>query len=105
MAAKAEADAKRKRSGPGKKGTKKQKTGENSAKLMVDAHKNAADMNKRPAFIQPPNLDKKCVLKDYQLEGVRWLVSLYENGVSGILGKFVNEAVHKLIFKLTGALN
>ena len=39
----------------------------------------------KPIFIQPPNLAKGCKLKDYQLEGVRWLVSLYENGVSGIL--------------------
>ncbi len=39
----------------------------------------------RPIFTQPPNLSRGCVLKDYQLEGVRWLASLYENGVSGIL--------------------
>jgi ATP-dependent DNA helicase len=39
----------------------------------------------KPIFIQPKNLSKDCKLKDYQLEGVRWLVSLYENGVSGIL--------------------
>lgn len=36
-------------------------------------------------FTQPENLAKGCVLKDYQLEGVRWLASLFENGVSGIL--------------------
>jgi len=36
-------------------------------------------------FAQPPNLAEGCTLKDYQLEGVRWLTSLYENGVSGIL--------------------
>jgi ATP-dependent DNA helicase len=39
----------------------------------------------KPIFTQPPNLSKGCFLKDYQLEGVRWLASLYENGVSGIL--------------------
>ena len=39
----------------------------------------------KPIFIQPLNLVTACVLKDYQLEGVRWLVSLYKNGVSGIL--------------------
>ena len=39
----------------------------------------------KPIFIQPKNLSSGCKLKDYQLEGVRWLVSLYENGVSGIL--------------------
>lgn len=36
-------------------------------------------------FIQPPNLAPGCVLKDYQLEGIRWLASLWTNGVSGIL--------------------
>jgi hypothetical protein len=40
---------------------------------------------KKAIFVQPPNLSGDCKLKDYQLEGVRWLVSLYENGVSGIL--------------------
>ena len=36
-------------------------------------------------FCQPKNLADGCKLKNYQLEGVRWLVSLFENGVSGIL--------------------
>ena len=87
MTAKAEADAKRKLKGPGRKTIKKQKTGESSAKLLADAHAKAADTSARPIFIQPKNLQSDCVLKDYQLEGVRWLASLYENGVSGILGK------------------
>ena len=34
---------------------------------------------------QPHNLSKGCKLKDYQLEGLRWLYTLYENGLSGIL--------------------
>lgn len=46
---------------------------------------NAGKEEGRPIFIQPKNLAAGCKLKDYQLEGVRWLVSLYENGVSGIL--------------------
>jgi ATP-dependent DNA helicase len=45
----------------------------------------ALQVGSKPIFIQPPNLAEGCKLKDYQLEGVRWLVSLYENGVSGIL--------------------
>jgi len=32
-----------------------------------------------------PALLENCVLKDYQLDGMRWLVSLYENGLNGIL--------------------
>ena len=45
----------------------------------------AAEASSKSIFIQPKNLASGCQLKDYQLEGVRWLVSLYENGVSGIL--------------------
>mmetsp|Transcript_17200 Transcript_17200/g.38734 ORF Transcript_17200/g.38734 Transcript_17200/m.38734 type:complete len:683 (-) Transcript_17200:844-2892(-) len=44
-----------------------------------------AASNGQAIFVQPANLANNCVLKDYQLEGVRWLTSLYENGVSGIL--------------------
>jgi ATP-dependent DNA helicase len=25
-------------------------------------------------------------MRDYQLDGVQWLISLYENGLNGILG-------------------
>jgi len=40
----------------------------------------------RPKFPQPA-LVTGAKLKDYQLEGVEWMVSLDKNGVSGILGK------------------
>lgn len=80
------ADKKRKAEGKGG-ATKKQKTSESSSKLAsaqaVDEKQRAA--GSKPIFVQPPNLAKDCHLKDYQLEGVRWLTSLYENGVSGIL--------------------
>eukprot|EP00961_Rhodomonas_salina_P167658 2259710-Rhodomonas_salina.1 len=33
---------------------------------------------------QPPNL-KNGTLRDYQLEGVRWLIHLYQNNINGIL--------------------
>lgn len=39
----------------------------------------------RPKFLQP-SLVTGGKLKDYQLEGVEWMVSLDKNGVSGILG-------------------
>ncbi|EDO15396.1 hypothetical protein Kpol_1063p6 [Vanderwaltozyma polyspora DSM 70294] len=32
-----------------------------------------------------PNLLKNCTLKPYQLEGLNWLITLYENGLNGIL--------------------
>lgn len=50
----------------------------------------------KAVFIQPPNLASDCVLKDYQLEGVRWLASLFENGVSGILA---DGTLHSLDFQ------
>jgi ATP-dependent DNA helicase len=40
----------------------------------------------KPAFVQPA-LVTGAKLRDYQLEGVAWLVSLWENGISGILGE------------------
>jgi len=69
------------------KGSKKLRKGDSSAKALADAKaKDAvARAQARPIFTQPPNLAPGCFLKDYQLEGVRWLASLFENGVSGIL--------------------
>lgn len=34
---------------------------------------------------QQPSLLKDCILKPYQLEGLNWLITLYENGLNGIL--------------------
>lgn len=75
---------KRKAEGASGKPSKKAKAGEsNLAKAQQqDAQLRAGS---KPIFVQPKNLASGCVLKDYQLEGVRWLASLYENGVSGIL--------------------
>ena len=36
--------------------------------------------------IEQPRLVTGTKLKDYQLEGLAWMASLYENGISGILG-------------------
>ena len=57
------------------------------ANLKTAQEKDAAKRSegKNAIFRQPHLLASGCVLKDYQLEGVRWLASLYENGVSGIL--------------------
>lgn len=32
-----------------------------------------------------PKLLTGAVLRDYQVDGVQWLISLYENGLNGIL--------------------
>ena len=78
---------KKRKGGAGSRVSKKQKKNDESAAALKSAqekHKANVGGNK-PIFIQPPLLANGCVLKDYQLEGVRWLTSLFENGVSGIL--------------------
>ena len=65
-----------------KKKPKKNSGEELKSALVKDAKVRAGT---KPIFVQPHNLADGCILKDYQLEGVRWLASLFENGVSGIL--------------------
>lgn len=65
---------------------KKLKNAKGKAALVSAQAKDAsARAGNKPIFVQPANLAVDCVLKDYQLEGVRWMASLFENGVSGIL--------------------
>ena len=83
----AEKRAGKKRKGDDTKASASKKSKNNSGEqlktaLVKDAQVRAGS---KPIFVQPPNLAKDCFLKDYQLEGVRWLASLFENGVSGIL--------------------
>lgn len=71
---------------------KKQKKG---ARSIVDFFKrkgeekdeqNVSDvMDDKTIADQQPALLKNCVLKGYQLEGLNWLITLYENGLNGIL--------------------
>mmetsp|Transcript_34077 Transcript_34077/g.71758 ORF Transcript_34077/g.71758 Transcript_34077/m.71758 type:complete len:828 (+) Transcript_34077:171-2654(+) len=77
-------DSKKKRKR--KKGNNGEPTdGEANLQTATEKYNAAKAAEGKPIFIQPKNLAAGCKLKDYQLEGVRWLVSLYENGVSGIL--------------------
>lgn len=94
QAAKALAKAEKKRrkgdsSGGGGGGKKKKTSKDGVQKLESVQAKDAVIRNggggSKPIFIQPANLAADCFLMDYQLEGVRWLASLFENGVSGIL--------------------
>ena len=82
-------EKKRRKGGINDGATKKQKTSKNGVQNLESAQaKDTQERNSnptRPIFIQPKNLATDCHLKDYQLEGVRWLASLFENGVSGIL--------------------
>lgn len=75
---------KRKKSGAGEKGKKKKaKTETGELQDATQRMKDSRDSQAAVEFWQPPNL--KGTLKSYQLEGLRWLTTLYENGLSGIL--------------------
>lgn len=81
-----EEKASKKRKGGGKGGSsKKSKSNSGKALAAAQAKDEASRKDNKAIFKQPANLAPGCKLKDYQLEGVRWLASLYENGVSGIL--------------------
>ena len=77
------------------KGNSKKKAKGNSGEALKSAFEKDAQARtgSRPIFVQPVNLSKDCTLKDYQLEGVRWLASLFENGVSGILADEVSHEI------------
>ena len=79
--------SKKKRKGESAAGSnKKLKNAKGKAALATAQAKDASvRAGSKPIFVQPANLAGDCTLKDYQLEGVRWMASLYENGVSGIL--------------------
>lgn len=55
-----------------------------SAEAEVEAYDNASATSASDAFHQPTNLVGG-TLMPYQLEGLQWLLSLWENGLSGIL--------------------
>lgn len=83
----------KKRKGEKGGGRSSKKSKKNSAEALKSAQLKDAKIRKdgkKVIFTQPPNLSRGCVLKDYQLEGVRWLASLFENGVSGILADEVS---------------
>ncbi|KAG7374405.1 SNF2-related protein [Nitzschia inconspicua] len=113
-AEKAEKRAKKRKGSDAKGGSSKKKTKGSSGEALKSALVKDAQVRtgSKPIFIQPPNLSEGCFLKDYQLEGVRWLASLYENGVSGILademglGKTIQVialVAHLLTQNVTGA--
>lgn len=73
-----------------KKEDVQKKAGQSS---VVDAMKEAADDNVKTGDIgfqnlksaRQPKLVTGGVMRSYQLEGLEWLLSLYENGINGIL--------------------
>lgn len=80
------ANKKKRKSEAAASSNKKLKNAKGKAALASAQAKDASvRAGNKPIFVQPVNLAGGCTLKDYQLEGVRWMASLYENGVSGIL--------------------
>ena len=65
-------------------GKGKRKKGVNGQAIAVEEN---TDEEYEPVF-QQPSLITGAKLKPYQLEGLQWMVSLDQNGISGILGEF-----------------
>ena len=65
-------------------GTGKRKKG---PKGKIVAIEEDSDEEREPPVFQQPSLVTGAKLKPYQLEGLQWMVSLDQNGISGILGE------------------
>jgi ATP-dependent DNA helicase len=63
-------------------GSKRKKKDDGQAQLQGN------DEEEAPMFQQPASITG-AKLKDYQLEGLQWMVSLDQNGISGILGQLL----------------
>jgi ATP-dependent DNA helicase len=68
----------------GSASSKRRKSNEGEAIELEDKEE---DIEEPPIFPQP-SLITGAKLKNYQLEGLQWMTSLHQNGISGILGMF-----------------
>lgn len=66
-------------------GKGKRKKGSNGKIVAVEEED--SDEEHEPPVFQQPSLVTGAKLKSYQLEGLQWMVSLDQNGISGILGE------------------
>ena len=66
-------------------GKGKRKKGFNGKVVVVGEEEDNEEEHEPPVF-QQPSLVTGAKLKPYQLEGLQWMVSLDQNGISGILG-------------------
>jgi ATP-dependent DNA helicase len=67
-------------------GNGKRKKGFNGEVVAVE--EDTDEEHETPVF-QQPSLITGAKLKPYQLEGLQWMVSLDQNGISGILGELI----------------
>jgi ATP-dependent DNA helicase len=68
-----------------------------SSKRIKTESQPAGDESAGPRLRQPA-LVTGAKLKDYQLEGVEWMISLDQNGISGILGEMTFLRVIRMLF-------
>jgi ATP-dependent DNA helicase len=66
-------------------GHAKRKKGFNGEVVAVED----TDEEHESLVFQQPSLVTGAKLKPYQLEGLQWMVSLDQNGISGILGELI----------------
>ncbi|KAJ2503296.1 putative ATPase [Coemansia sp. RSA 1972] len=73
----------------GKRKTKKQRIADSEAKDADESEAKDEDeeriINGQRVSARQPRAISGGIMKDYQLEGMEWLASLYENGLNGIL--------------------
>lgn len=67
-----------------KKSAKTQDAARPAKRVRVDKGEQGVKEEELPP-IEQPSLITGAKLKPYQLEGLAWMASLYENGISGIL--------------------
>jgi ATP-dependent DNA helicase len=53
---------------------------------LEDSEETSLQDNGQTILFQQPALVTGAKLKNYQLEGLQWMVALHQNGISGILG-------------------
>lgn len=67
----------------------KQKHRTQAAAQAAEGEEDTSDENsKKMLTFRQPALVTGAKMKDYQLEGVEWMMGLHQNGISGILGEF-----------------
>jgi ATP-dependent DNA helicase len=86
---KAKAGSKRGRTSDTGKGKRKVQKGAAGEAVPVDEdeEENEDALAERFGVFQQPKLITGAKLKSYQLEGLQWMVSMDQNGISGILGE------------------
>ena len=53
--------------------------------------KNMVQFDESPAYV------KNGKLRDYQIRGLNWMITLYENGISGILADEMGKSMKQLV--------